>query len=115
MGCLIGGVTVLDMSHRMCTKNVNGPNHFLTYSIRTSCMNAYHPLPDNPEFSVLEHPGYREYRVENPRHSSRGNSLLPEWIIAFAIPSICAVLWQSVRCSNSMGRMNDLTDAFLGF
>lgn len=61
-------------------------------------MNAYHPLPDRPEFSVLEYPGYREYRVENPRHLSRGN-LLPEWIIAFAVPTIFAVLWKSVRTS----------------
>lgn len=28
-------------------------------------MRETHPLPDHPEFSVRDYPGYREYRVEN--------------------------------------------------
>ena len=56
-------------------------------------MNVYRPLPDKPEFSVFEYPGYREYRVENPQPSYRGLSSLT-WLV---IPTFLSVSWQFVR------------------
>ncbi|GBE82026.1 GPI-GlcNAc transferase complex, PIG-H component-domain-containing protein [Sparassis latifolia] len=58
------------------------------------------PLLDFPEFSLLECPGWREYRVENPRLVHTGAHTLRRilhwyWTDA-TLPLLAAILWPSV-------------------
>ncbi len=57
-------------------------------------MKSYRPLPDKPEFTVLEYPGYREYRVENRTYLNGDGT--QGWVGAFFFPVLFAVFWQSV-------------------
>ncbi|XP_006458221.1 hypothetical protein AGABI2DRAFT_115231 [Agaricus bisporus var. bisporus H97] len=84
-------------------------------------MRETHPLPDHPEFSVRDYPGYREYRVENFYVARNGSgriiqkatglswccALFPVlfsltrafgfWWLAFSI--FAATLWLYMKCT----------------
>jgi hypothetical protein len=58
-------------------------------------MELSYPIPANPEFSILESPGYREYRVEKRRRRpSQGRIIVPFFLFcSLAV----ALYWQSVN------------------
>jgi len=62
-------------------------------------MQALHrnPIPGHSEFSVLEYPGYREYRLQNCS-AKVGNGLLPGVFLA-ALLSVC---WQNLTRNNAI-------------
>ena len=68
--------------------------------ILVSCMQRTRPVHDHPEFTVREHQGCTEYRVENWRISHNGSRNVLKnygwsWVDP-VIPILTAVLWQTV-------------------
>ncbi|KAK7693657.1 hypothetical protein QCA50_003226 [Cerrena zonata] len=63
-------------------------------------MRRAHPLPDHPEFSVIEHPSCREFRVENWRLARDGSRKVIHnarwsWLDAL-LPVVIAVIWPQI-------------------
>lgn len=58
-------------------------------------MELSYPIPTNPEFSILERPGYREYRVENRRRPSQRQQGIILFFLFFSLA--VALYWQSVN------------------
>jgi hypothetical protein len=61
----------------------------------------HYPLSTHPELSVIEYPGFREYRVENPGLVMKSGNGLQKLVSAtltsmFLIP-LLAFCWQSVN------------------
>ena len=60
-----------------------------------SWMELSYPIPTNPEFSILESPGYREYRVEKRRRPSQRRQVIVSFFFFFSLA--VALYWQSVK------------------
>ena len=58
-------------------------------------MELSYPIPTNPEFSILESPGYREYRVEKKRRPSQRRQGIILFFLFFSLA--VALYWQSVN------------------
>ena len=59
-------------------------------------MEISYPIPANPEFSILESPGYREYRVEKIRRQSQRRQGIVVPFFLFCCLAV-ALYWQSVN------------------
>jgi hypothetical protein len=59
-------------------------------------MELSYPIPTNPEFSILESPGYREYRVERRRQPSQGRQGIISFFLFFSL-AVALSHWQSVN------------------
>ncbi|KAF9483903.1 hypothetical protein BDN70DRAFT_873303 [Pholiota conissans] len=58
----------------------------------------HYPLPTHRELVVIEYPGYREYRLENPRLSARSTRLqqpASSTVTSILLVPLLAVCWQS--------------------
>ncbi|CAL1704945.1 unnamed protein product [Somion occarium] len=66
-------------------------------------MHRAHPLPDHPEFSIIEYPTCREFRVENwrlARDGSRGIIKAAKWSwFDTLLPVVLAVVWPQISSS----------------
>lgn len=58
-------------------------------------MELSYPISTNPEFSILESPGYREYRVEKKRRPSQRRKVIISFFFFFSLA--LALYWQSVK------------------
>jgi len=68
---------------------------------RPQCMKRIHPIPDtHPQFSVLDLPGYREYRVENWHLARDGSGRIirgTSYPLRWSILSLCvSIAWLMV-------------------
>lgn len=59
-------------------------------------MKKHYPLSDQPQFCVLEYPGYREYRVENWSPKSASSFQGQTFSFPLVLPVFFAILWQTV-------------------
>lgn len=61
----------------------------------------HYPLSTHPELSVIEYPGYREYRVENPglvmKSGSGLQKLASSTLTSMFLVPLLAFCWQSVN------------------
>lgn len=63
-------------------------------------MRRAHPLPDHPEFSIIDYPSCREFRVENWRLARDGsrkviNNAQWSWFDVL-LPVVIAIIWPQV-------------------
>lgn len=79
-------------------------------------MQRSHPLQDHPEFSIRQHSGCIEYRVENWRISRDGSRRVLRgygwsWLDAL-VPVLTALLWEKVRPHSLLSSGQSLLQSF---